>query len=844
MDGSLTPLSQPGMPDAALRPSPRRLAGFVDRIEDGVVSGWAWCPEEPGLALQVDVLVGGRFVMRLAADAYRHDLRQAGHGTGRYGFSATGLGVLMEAARELVSVRFAGGGADLAGSPRWMEAPARGLDPAIGRALEAVVGGALRAATAPEQVDAPLALAARLLADAAAVRATLRGEGRDALAEIAEGDGALAALARDMRERFPPLALPVPQGTPEVSVIVPAHGRFELTWRCLAAIAAAGARASFEVVLVDDGSADETLLAELVFGEAVRVVRRRAAGGFLRAANAGAAEARGGHLLFLNNDTEVQPGWLDELLDTFALLPGIGIAGSKLVYPDGTLQEAGGIVGRFGEARNWGNGADPDDPRFGHLRDADYVSGAAMMIPRPLFERLRGFDEAFAPGYYEDTDLCFRVRELEGMRVVVQPLSRVVHHEGGTAGRDTATGPKRHQLLNQPVFFRRWREVLARHRPAGERPELEAERLVARRAVFIDEIVPTPDRDAGSNAAFAHLCALQALGYGVTFVPSSDPGHRGRYTEALQRRGIACLHAPHVMSVEQALRRLPVAPDLVYLHRGGVAARYAGLVRELFPEAHLVYSVADLHFLRLQREAEATGDAARRLEAQRSEAAELHAVRSADAVIVHSPVEAALLAERAPGARVHVVPWTIPLRPPGLPAAARAGVAFVGGYGHRPNVDAALQLVREVMPVVWDGMSRLPCLLAGSDMPRELAVLAGERVEVLGHVPELAALFARVRCTAAPLRYGAGIKGKVLTSLAHGVPCVMSAIAAEGIALPDPLRWLVAETPAEMAAKILALHRDEVLAERLAAQGLDFVRDGFGAEAVTRALAAATLPGG
>lgn len=838
MDGSLPTAGT--TPSAASLAAPRRV-GFVERVEAGEISGWAWCPEEPGAALPLDILVGGRLALRIVADAFRADLLKAGHGTGRYGFAVRGLGALLEAGRELVSVRFSEGGADLHGSPRWLESPLRALDDAAEAAMRRAVAGVLQAAATRADLEAPLALLCGLLGDVAAARAALPGPEALPLDVVAEGSGPLAALAREMRVRFPPLTLPDPGEAPEVSVIVPAHGRFELTHDCLRAIAAAGAAARFEVILVDDGSADETLLAELVFAR-VRVVRRAQAGGFLRAANAGAAAARGGHLLFLNNDTRVEPGWLDELLGTFAAQPDIGVVGAKLIHPDGTLQEAGGIVGRFGEAMNWGHGEDPSDPRFCHLRDADYVSGAAMMIPRALFERLGGFDEAFAPGYYEDTDLCFRVRAQAGLRVVVQPLARVIHLEGGTAGRDVAAlGMKRHQLLNQPVFFRRWREVLAAHRPAGEEPWREAERHVARRALFVDELVPTPDRDAGSNAAFEHMRLLQKLGYAVSFVPAADLRHRGAYTEALQRRGIACFHAPHVNSVEEAMRRLPVAPDLVYLHRGAVASRYAGLVRDLFPAAHMVYSVADLHFLRLAREAEATGDAALRAEAARSEAAEMHAIRTADAVIVHSHAEAALLAERLPAARVHVVPWTVRVTEP-APLAGRAGVAFIGGYGHRPNVDAARHLVREVMPQAWEALPDMACLLVGSDMPREVAVLAGPRVEALGHVPDLARIFARVRCTAAPLRYGAGIKGKVLTSLAHGVPCVMSSVAAEGIAFPAALRWLVAETPATMAEKLVALHADEALCAEMAAQGLAFLRDAFGEDHVLRALAAATLP--
>ncbi len=840
MDGSL----QTNIPlGAAVRLRP---VGYVDRIEADTVSGWAWFPDDPEATVQVEVFIGNALVARLAADTYRKDLQAAGRGTGRYGFTLRGMNVLLGSGRELVAVRFADGGADLPGSPRWVQSADAGLDDSTVQFITAAVQGAARNAQAPAALDTALSLLTELLGTVAATRAGLREDGVTALDELAaqpDATGPVAALARDMRERFPPLPLPAVAASPRASVIIPAHGKFELTYACIAAIAEAGAAAPFEIVLVDDGSADETLLADFVFGGAVRVVRQRRNGGFLAAANAGAAAARGDYLLFLNNDTEVQEGWLDELLAAFDQHPDIGIAGAKLIYPDGTLQEAGGIVGRFGEATNWGNGLHPDEPRFCYLRDADYVSGAALMIPRALFTQLGGFDAEFAPGYYEDTDLCFRMREQLGRRVVMQPLSRIMHKEGGTAGTDTeAAGMKRSQLVNQRRFFRRWQQVLARHRPAGQDAALEAERHVARRAVFIDESVPTPDRDAGSCAAFAHMRLLQGLGYKVTFIPAHNMARIDPYTADLQRLGIECLHAPQLNSVEECFRRMAVKPDLVYLHRYGNAVKYSGLVREHFPEARLVYNVADLHFLRLRREAELTADAELLQQAERMEASELLAIQGADRVIVHSHVEAEMLARVAPRAQVHVVPWTIAGEAVAVPLAERRGTAFIGGYAHRPNLDAALQLAQSIMPQVWQQVPDLPCLLVGSNMPQQLQALAGPALEPLGHVPDLRAVFARLRCTVAPLRYGAGIKGKVLTSLAHGIPCVMSPIAAEGIAFPEALQWLVAGDDAAMAAKILALHADDALAARLSAAGLAFLQENFTEAAVQRLLAAAVAP--
>jgi GT2 family glycosyltransferase len=208
-------------------------------------------------------------------------------------------------------------------------------------------------------------------------------------------------------------------------------------------------------------------------------------------------------VLFLNNDTLLRPKWLDELVSTFENVPNIGIVGSKLFFEDGSLQEVGGIIWRLGDGWNWGRQADSNDPRFCYLRDTDYVSGAALMLERELFERLSGFDEYYVPAYYEDSDLCFRVRAL-GKRVVVQPASEVVHLEGVSAGTDVrGSGMKRYQLINHRKFYERWKETLSTHRFNGEQPELEAERTVKREPTLSMTLCPLRTR----TRAQTRLCS-------------------------------------------------------------------------------------------------------------------------------------------------------------------------------------------------------------------------------------------------------------------------------------------------------------------------------------------------
>ena len=317
---------------------------------------------------------------------------------------------------------------------------------------------------------------------------------------------------------FAPFALPT-SSVPRASIVIPVFGAFTHTLACLRAIAAHPPVADFEVIVVDDASPDDSL-AKLHAIDGLRVQARKANGGFIAACNDGAGLARGEVLVFLNNDTVPQPGWLDALLATLDAHPDAGLVGAKLLYPDGRLQEAGGVVFADGSGWNYGRFDDPANCRFAYLRDADYVSGAAIAIPRALFERLGGFDSRYAPAYYEDTDLAFAVRAA-GLRVLVQPASVVVHDEGTTSGTDVNTGPKAAQVRNQAVFAAKWRDALAAQLPAGSVPTPALLHRRQRQVLVIDALTPQPDRDSGSLRLVNLMRLLMEEGAHVVFVPAN-----------------------------------------------------------------------------------------------------------------------------------------------------------------------------------------------------------------------------------------------------------------------------------------------------------------------------------
>jgi len=265
-------------------------------------------------------------------------------------------------------------------------------------------------------------------------------------------DAAAAEVPRQLR------LVPGSSVPPTVSIIIPAHNQLDFTLRCLMSIAAHPGQAPVEIIICDDGSQDDT---PRVLGDVpgLRYLRNEANLGFLHSCNRAAEEARGEYLLFLNNDTQVQEAWLDHMLALYERDEHSGLVGAKLVFPDGRLQEAGGLIWRDGSGHHIGRYDDPGKPEYNTVREVDYCSGACLLIESAFFRQLGGFDDRYAPAYYEDTDLAFRVRQA-GRKVLYQPQAVVVHHESASHGIDTRRGIKSYQVANRAKFVERWRREL------------------------------------------------------------------------------------------------------------------------------------------------------------------------------------------------------------------------------------------------------------------------------------------------------------------------------------------------------------------------------------------------
>ena len=605
--------------------------------------------------------------------------------------------------------------------------------------------------------------------------------------------------------------------TPDLSIVIPSYGEHAVTANCLRSIAAHPPSLPYEVIVADDAYPEPFDAAGFDI-RGVSVHRNEQNLGFLLNCNEAVARAKGRRVLLLNNDTQVLEGAIDALWRTFDDHDRVGAVGSKLLYPSGLLQEAGGIIWRDGSGWNWGRDEDPSLPRFNYVRNVDYCSAAALMVDREAWTSVGGFDEQFAPCYYEDTDLCFALRK-KGWRTLYQPASRVVHFEGVSHGTDTDTGPKAYQVRNQDRFASKWEAELAAHALNGQNPNQECDRQARLSILWVEACMLTPNQDSGSLRTLRLLRILRDIGCRVTFVADNLLADEP-YAQALRDAGIEVLHAPHVHSLKEFLTRRGGEYDVVTLCRHYIAIQYVELIKATHPSTTVWFDTIDLHYLRLQRQYELDTAAATQKMAELAYAEEMEVIKKSDLTIVVSESEVAALEDEVPTAPVALISNIHDIDESEVSVDGRSDVLFVGGFQHPPNIDAVEYFGNDIWPHFKAACPEAEALVIGSRMPETLKRWGEERgLTMIGFVDDLKPYYEQCRLAIAPLRYGAGVKGKVNQALSYGVPVIGSQTALEGMGLRHGEDAMVADAPDSFARAMVSVYNDDELWQLLSSNG-------------------------
>lgn len=614
--------------------------------------------------------------------------------------------------------------------------------------------------------------------------------------------------------------------TPDVSIIVVLFNRAELTFQCLRSI-----RENFdvavEVIIADNASTDRTPdLLERIRG--ARIIRNAENRHFLQAVNEAAREARGTHLLLLNNDAQLLPGSLKAALETIGTDDMIGAVGGRIIRMDGSLQEAGSIIWRDGSCLGYGRDDNPFSSPYMFRRDVDYCSGAFLLTPRKVWEGLGGFDERFKPAYYEETDYCMRLWERK-LRVVYDPFAAILHHEFASSA--SSANAIALQAEHQGLFAKRHAKRLQQHLDSS------AEVLVARlhrrepplqRLLFIDDQVPHRSLGSGFPRARTVLLSLLERGYFLTVFPMVvlDEEWSSVYSDV--PRDVEVINDMGLPLLEAFLRNRKRYYDAIVVSRPHNMKLFQAVVNaypEWFKDTAIVYDAEAFLAPREIGLRELNGMRPEAAEIERTYRDEAALAASADCVVAVSEMDRTLFRQYGVG-HVHLLGHTLEIEATGRAFQDRHGFLFIGAIHEEtsPNADSMIWFLSEVWPIIRRRLGeRAELIMAGINRSDRVKSLAGPGVRIIGRVDDLSLQYERARVFIAPTRFAAGIPHKVHEAAAHGLPVVATPILAEQLDWRDGLQIAVGGTAAEFAERCIELHESPQAWLKLRDAALDAV---------------------
>lgn len=605
---------------------------------------------------------------------------------------------------------------------------------------------------------------------------------------------------------------------PDISIILVLHNRAELTLQCLNSILQSDAR-PYEVIIVDNASTDEThQLLKQVAG--VRLLANEKNLHYLLACNQAGEVARGKYLLFLNNDAQLLPHSISAALVTIESADDIGAVGGKIILPDGNLQEAGSIVWADGSCLGYGRGDSPMNPAYMFRRDVDYCSAVFLLTRRDLFVAEGGFDRAYVPAYYEETDYCLKLWA-SGKRIVYDPDVTVWHYEFASSSSSAAAIEL--QAEHRNVLAERHSNWLSKQLAPAAANVLAARarrRDGAKRILIFDDRVPHAGLGSGFPRSNRIIRELVKLGHLVTCYPLTYWREDWPAVYEDIPREVEVMIGLGLTQLEQFLIDRPEYYDIVWISRPHNLASLNPLLRnrrDFFGRARIFYDAEALFSLRHVEQKRLQGKKVSPQERQQMLDQEISLTKNCDRVISVSQQERQEFLNYGLS-DVHTLGHALEISPTPNDFAARKNILFVGAIHEpgSPNADSVLWFCARILPKIRKALGpQLNMIIAGVMHPEVEEQLDKKDIQVMGVIKDLTELYDQCRIFVAPTRFSAGVPLKVIEAAAHGLPIVATSLAGSQLVWKHDRELLLAEDEESFAAACVQLYQDRDLWQRL-----------------------------
>lgn len=603
----------------------------------------------------------------------------------------------------------------------------------------------------------------------------------------------------------------------EVSIIIHNVNDVKLLLSCLFYIDKFDRNIPKEIIVINSKSNDETQnYLEKIKG--IIIIEHEESIGLTKSINLAIENAKGKFIYLLDSHVLVQENYLSRLIEVFNIKENVGSVGSKMISIDNTIIEAGNLVFENSEIVELGKSEAIDAPQFNFLRKVDFCAGSLLLRKTKENGDLNVLNETFSSPYFAEADFCLKLNKEENQDIYYHPLSEVVCFDNSFKAENNT---------DRKVFADHWNSYFINKKYVKSEKINYNAHYKTPNFLFLEENMPKPDQDSGSRRFMEIIKILQRNGHHIVLaVKHFDETKDSDYITYFQNVGVEICKdyvntQNKIVKVEDQVVNALSYVDVVWIFRPLGFNHWYNLLKDKISRQKIIYDMVDLHYLRMERENNYIDIVTKEREKEINffKEKEYAGMNISDAVISISDEEKNTVSENGVKkdkiftvSNIHKPVENIPLS-----FSEREGLLFIGGYNHLPNIDAVKFLHDQILPLVWTKNNQIKIFILGPDFPADLKEkYHSDRFQILGYQESVDFWFENSRVFVAPLRYGAGVKGKIGQALEFKLPVITTGIGAEGMSLEDAKTALISdENPQNFADKILELYDNENLWQTL-----------------------------